>query len=564
MNKIKFTILLTYYSFCTLFAQTSGGPDLYGYSWKNSNDTSADAPVYNWIDITTIGTEITGLADDNVAGTIPIGFDFQYYGKLVSYFCVGSNGYIAFGFGGCVLISSDADGFPPTPTVDGSDNIAAPLMTDLRFDYDFGGAPNPAKAYFYSNGTDTLIISYENVAFWINNVDGWGGSNTFQIILNKTDGSIMFQYKKQQGSWDPAYNSVLYPAVIGIENATGDTGLMVSGNVLPDTLMAIKFYHPGFIFTEISSSVNPTCLGFCDGSATVNVSGGFPPYTIQWDDSSGQTTPTATGLCAGTYTVVVNDSIGSTGSATVVIIDPSPFTVSIVASADSICIGQSTTLTASGGNSYSWNTGATTNTITVSPSTTTDYIVAVTDSNCNVSDSAIITITVNTNPLTPAIIQNENVLASNLLGDYYQWFFNGDTIPGATSYFYIAIMSGSYTVMVIDANGCTSTSTPVNVTISGVNEPELVNDFHIYPNPYSETTLITISNIPIAMNKESLSISIYDLLGSEQKVSYSLHTPNNDTIEIQLQRGSLKNGIYFYMVKIQNILIGSGKLMVEF
>ena len=44
---------------------------------------------------------------------------------------------------------------------------------------------------------------------------------------------------------------------------------------------------------------------------------------------------------------------------------------------DSICTGESTTLTASGGTSYIWSTGAVTPSIVVSPTATTTYIVSV-------------------------------------------------------------------------------------------------------------------------------------------------------------------------------------------
>ncbi|MCX7953784.1 MAG: gliding motility-associated C-terminal domain-containing protein, partial [Bacteroidales bacterium] len=48
-----------------------------------------------------------------------------------------------------------------------------------------------------------------------------------------------------------------------------------------------------------------TCAGWCNGSATVEASGGYPPYVFLW--SNGQTTATATNLCAGTYFVTVTD-----------------------------------------------------------------------------------------------------------------------------------------------------------------------------------------------------------------------------------------------------------------
>lgn len=47
---------------------------------------------------------------------------------------------------------------------------------------------------------------------------------------------------------------------------------------------------------------------YCDGTATVAVSGGLPPYTYHW--SGGQTISSISGLCAGTYCCLVSDSGG--------------------------------------------------------------------------------------------------------------------------------------------------------------------------------------------------------------------------------------------------------------
>ncbi len=66
--------------------------------------------------------------------------------------------------------------------------------------------------------------------------------------------------------------------------------------------------------------------------------------------------------------------------------------------------GQSTTLTASGANSYRWNTNATTASITVSPTTTTTYTVTGTNSyGC----TATANVTVTVNFLAPVVVTND-------------------------------------------------------------------------------------------------------------------------------------------------------------
>lgn len=67
---------------------------------------------------------------------------------------------------------------------------------------------------------------------------------------------------------------------------------------------------------------------------------------------------------------------------------------SVAATSFSICAGQTTSVAATGATTYSWNTGATTQAITVTPSVTTTYTVMGTTGAC--SNMATATVTVNT------------------------------------------------------------------------------------------------------------------------------------------------------------------------
>ncbi|MEL6630400.1 MAG: SprB repeat-containing protein, partial [Bacteroidota bacterium] len=73
--------------------------------------------------------------------------------------------------------------------------------------------------------------------------------------------------------------------------------------LLEDTLIVTVL--PG---VEGTTSITAANCGLTDGTATVNVTAGTPPYTYLWSD--GQMTATASGLAAGAYTVTVTDSNG--------------------------------------------------------------------------------------------------------------------------------------------------------------------------------------------------------------------------------------------------------------
>lgn len=127
--------------------------------------------------------------------------------------------------------------------------------------------------------------------------------------------------------------------------------------------------------------------------------------TYQWTGPNGfsasnisPSIPNVSPTASGTYTVLVTDNNGCTASAntTTNITEPT-----VNAGPDvTIVEGETTTLTASAGINYVWSTGQTTANITVSPTTTTTYSVAVTDSNGCVG-SGQVTVTVTPNCLLP-------------------------------------------------------------------------------------------------------------------------------------------------------------------
>lgn len=65
-------------------------------------------------------------------------------------------------------------------------------------------------------------------------------------------------------------------------------------------------------YADCNDDCIPPGESTCNGSATVNPSGGTPPYNYQWDDPEQQLTATAEDLCAGVYTVEVTDNNGVT------------------------------------------------------------------------------------------------------------------------------------------------------------------------------------------------------------------------------------------------------------
>jgi hypothetical protein len=81
---------------------------------------------------------------------------------------------------------------------------------------------------------------------------------------------------------------------------------------------------PGDCDVVLSVSSTTASSGIANGSATVQITGGQPPYTILWNDPLLQSALTATNLFAGNYTVSVTDANDCFASISVQVLEASP------------------------------------------------------------------------------------------------------------------------------------------------------------------------------------------------------------------------------------------------
>lgn len=150
-------------------------------------------------------------------------------------------------------------------------------------------------------------------------------------------------------------------------------------------------------------------------------------------------------------------------------------------------------------------------------------------------------VTINDEVAKPVISENNDILSSSITGTTYQWYLNGNLIPGATSQTYAPTGNGNYTVQV--GNGkCTNVSDPYSFTL-GVNSYDLDKAVRIYPNPANEVIHI---EVPVSANKE-ITLQVYSVIG---KLVYTETYSNNGQIH-HVNLGSIPaEGIYF--LKLQS------------
>ncbi|HKY33809.1 MAG TPA: S8 family serine peptidase [Candidatus Polarisedimenticolia bacterium] len=203
----------------------SGGPDLFGYRWRDSD--AAGGPVFDWVDITAVGTPIASLTlDDQVAVGIPIGFSFPFYGNTFGTVNVHTNGYMSF-------TSTTATGtFTNQALPSAGSGVPENMLAVFWDDMNFRGA---VHAYYHNDG-GRFIVQWNDVDRHPAGEPPTPDHLTFQAILHP-NGRITFQYLTMDGRLDSA--------TIGIQNATRNDGLTTVFNAayMHDNL-ALEFRPP--------------------------------------------------------------------------------------------------------------------------------------------------------------------------------------------------------------------------------------------------------------------------------------------------------------------------------
>jgi hypothetical protein len=221
------------------------------------------------------------------------------------------------------------------------------------------------------------------------------------------------------------------------------------------------------------------CAG---GTATLNATGA---QTYSW--STGFVgNPLMVAPPTNTVYSVTGNSLGCISSTTVSVTIGSQLSVYITPSQPSLCVGGTSTLTASGAVSYTWNNNSNATAIVVSPTTSTTYSIIGSNGACTgttvltVSIVPTPTISVTTVPSQSICLGKTATLTAN--GTYTNYTWVTPTV-NASSVTVSPNVNTTYTVYASAAGGC-NTSSIVSIVIKPV------------PNAVTSTTNASCQGCP--------------------------------------------------------------------
>lgn len=304
------------------------------------------------------------------------------------------------------------------------------------------------------------------------------GNATGSINSSVNGGTAPYTYAWNNGANTPNLNMV----------TAGSYTVTVTDNNGCTATSSATVTQPAAALSVVGGVTHVLCFGASTGLIDITVNGGTSPYQYVW--SSGAATQDIQNLPAGNYQVTVTDANGCTAVFNNNVNQPAAALAVNGLVTDVLCHGALTgavDVTVSGGTGpyiYSWSNGGTTqdlNNIAAG-----NYQLTVTDAHGCVDNSYSATVL---QPLSAMIVSgqytdaqcygsNDGAIDISVTGGTpgYQFIWSN----GATTEDVNGLPPGLYSVVVIDANGCTDASYNVSLTqpVAVLHSAGLVTDVH--------------------------------------------------------------------------------------
>lgn len=365
----------------------------------------------------------------------------------------------------------------------------------------------------YSNAVQITVLTPPVGGFISGPTTGCSGSNAGTLVLSGYSGSILkWQYNSGSG-WENiihTQNTLSYSNLTVTTNYRVVVGNNVCANDTSAVIMITVYPLPDAAITPSGSTT------ICDGDTIVLQ----VPATLTYLWSTGATTQAISVALSGTYSVTVTDGNGCSNQSqpVTVTVNNAPAPVITANGPTAFCEGASVVLTASAADSYSWSTGATTQSITVDTSGTFTVTVTNTDHCLGIGTSTPTVVTVHPNPhagfstsASGGTVQFTNASSG---GTSYLWDFGDGQLSVLNNPSNTYASSGNYVVCLTatSANGCEDSTCQTLSVFVGVESMEpLVSSLTVMPNPASDHAVVSFA-LPQAGH---FSIVLCDDLGRE-------------------------------------------------
>lgn len=417
-----------------------------------------------------------------------------------------------------------------------------------------------------SSEAETDLVVSDVSSFSISN----GGPTTFCTggsVTLSTGNTAGYTYKWLKDGADAGGATNTFSAstagVYTLEVTDDASGCAVTTNEIAVNVLSV----PVSSFTL----TNPICSGidatFTNTSSVDNAA----TVTFTWDFGDGTSivsqnathTYTSSGTFNVTLTVSYDGVTGCTATSTqqATVVDAVPVTIS--ASKNSICADETIDLTANGTfASSSWNTGATTDVITVDTAGT--YAVTATDNNGCISDDTFevvqgaiptISVTANGEPGPVTVLAGEELQLEASGADSYQWspadFLSATDIANP-----IATPTSEITYSILGAliDGCTGTGL-FQIRIQSTGEEILINPVKAFAPENLEDPLWRIESVE---NYPDCTLNIYDERGT-----LILREQNyNNTWDGTYEGTPLPEGVYYYVFACPELEPKTGSVLL--
>lgn len=407
------------------------------------------------------------------------------------------------------------------------------IVGDIFFP-DLAGAGTTTVNYTYTdpNNGCFVTVSDDYVVFPEPVVDLGNDTSVCTLTLDAGAGYVGYE-------WSPTFETTptidvtstdLYE--VTVEDANGCFGT--------DDILVIVTPLPAPIIDP-----NGT-VEFCIGdSVTLSVPNVYETY--EWTTGSTTSSTTLSGSADVVLTVTnAQGCIVSSDTVEVIMNEPQPGAEITWDGPLEFCIGGSVTLDAGPGYaSYLWNSGSTTQEVEIIESGS--YTVIVLDGNGCIDSSMVADpVVVTVNEPEPLIAESANDLSVSNASEYvsFQWYHNGDPIPGATgsTYNIQPTGSGNYTVCVVDDEGCEGCSTIEMTCCVGIEEAYFEGDVSVYPNPNSGQFTVEIE----LAQQQNLSIGLFDMIGKQVWLDDAIG--NTTQLRKQYDLSEMPDGVYFLRI----------------